>query len=384
MLLQRAVSSYSRALQLVPDYTDALLCRGRAWFALGCTLQAAEDFRRCAALLSQGGKEGGAVLREALVAAADVFRISFWAGVSASALEGEDEPVAPGLLLHLSPVPIGEPLLVHSLPAARAAAISGGSIANSPTNPLHSIYCVHWLDASTCDALVTAIEAHADAASGSEDGWSTARHAHFATTDIELSRVPALRRWLAPQLVHALLPCLTERFDVPSERLRVHEVFAVKYEATTQAASGATRLPQAALEAHRDGPLLSFNVLLSDPATFEGGGTRFETLDMTLRPRNAGDLVLHCGHMLHSAAPVTRGVRYIIVGFVDAIRPPCSIDSAAPAAPEVDVAVAAAATAAAAENARRYNWVRAPPALTVEDADYAVLRSDWCALRQDA
>jgi hypothetical protein len=333
----------------------------------------------------------------------------------------------------VAPIDVQEPpLRVLALPCRRVAAGaaaagdgggSGDDDEQAAANALHSVYCSRWLGAATCSTLIDAIEAHAAAATArcshaagaAGGGWSTARHANFATTDIELSCAPTLRQWLAPQLAHAVLPCMARKFGVPRDRLRVRELFAVKYqgpcaggaEARGPAAGPAdarqpppcagsisSSPPQAELAAHRDGTLLSFNVLLSDPGAFEGGGTHFKTLGTTVRPRHAGDLVMHCGHMLHGASPVTSGVRYIIVGFVDAIRAPaCSLAQAAPAAEEADdycssrvdagtvAAIARAAASAAADRARCYEWARAPPGLSVEDADYAVLGSDWQMLQ---
>ena len=63
-------------------------------------------------------------------------------------------------------------------------------------------------------------------------------------------------------------------------------------------------------------------MLCSEPgAAFAGGGTRLETLGIDLRPDAVGDVLLHCGQMLHGGAPVTRGVRYILVGFVEVEAP---------------------------------------------------------------
>jgi hypothetical protein len=83
------------------------------------------------------------------------------------------------------------------------------------------------------------------------------------------------------------------------------------------------------LEAHRDGSILSFTVLLSPPEDFEGGGTFFDALrdedahapalyaNGVVRPPQAGDAVLHSGKLLHGADVVTKGQRVVLVGFVD-------------------------------------------------------------------
>ena len=73
---------------------------------------------------------------------------------------------------------------------------------------------------------------------------------------------------------------------------------------------------QAELEMHRDGSVVSFNILLNDASEFEGGGTIFEEEGRTVQIQQ-GDCLVHAGRLRHGGAAVTRGERYVIVGFVD-------------------------------------------------------------------
>eukprot|EP00594_Rhizosolenia_setigera_P013265 CAMPEP_0178963940 /NCGR_PEP_ID=MMETSP0789-20121207/15342_1 /TAXON_ID=3005 /ORGANISM="Rhizosolenia setigera, Strain CCMP 1694" /LENGTH=240 /DNA_ID=CAMNT_0020648543 /DNA_START=709 /DNA_END=1431 /DNA_ORIENTATION=- len=103
---------------------------------------------------------------------------------------------------------------------------------------------------------------------------------------------------------------------------------------------------------HRDGSLLSFSVLLSEPSSFTGGGTIFDCLrdydydennknnsgddssekvheerthveevlnaeKGVICPTGQGDCVLHCGKMLHGADVVENGSRTVFIGFMD-------------------------------------------------------------------
>ena len=72
---------------------------------------------------------------------------------------------------------------------------------------------------------------------------------------------------------------------------------------------------------------LSFNLLLSDPASFEGGGTCFITeLEEGKRPEEIsatstvrpcqGEMLSHFGRLYHSGIAVTHGTRHILAGFV--------------------------------------------------------------------
>ena len=125
-----------------------------------------------------------------------------------------------------------------------------------------------------------------------------------------MSNIPELREWVAPHLHSVLLPTLAVLFGLPVASLYAEEVFIVKYDASVP---GGQRM----LSSHRDGSTFSFNVLLSEPGVaFEGGGTRFETLGITVSA-GVGDVVLHCGQMLHGGGLISRGTRYILVGFIE-------------------------------------------------------------------
>ena len=83
---------------------------------------------------------------------------------------------------------------------------------------------------------------------------------------------------------------------------------------------------------HADDSELSFNLLLSEPSSFEGGGTSFITnLDeLAQTPGMAlddakdvarvcpqrGEMLSHFGRLYHAGTPVTRGTRHILAGFV--------------------------------------------------------------------
>jgi len=115
-----------------------------------------------------------------------------------------------------------------------------------------------------------------------------------------------------------ILPTLSALFFssvVPAPQLYVDDLFLVKYDAMSLDG-------QPTLAPHRDGSLLSFSVALNDPMTaFNGGGTHFVGVNHVVRPKCVGDLVAHCGKLLHGGALVTAGKRFILVGFVKATGP---------------------------------------------------------------
>jgi hypothetical protein len=91
------------------------------------------------------------------------------------------------------------------------------------------------------------------------------------------------------------------------EACRFQDLFFVKY--------GVNEGEKSELAVHTDGSAFSFNVLLSSPSSFDGGGTFFEDLDETVCP-GRGEAVVHSGDVRHGGKAITRGNRYILVGFI--------------------------------------------------------------------
>ena len=69
------------------------------------------------------------------------------------------------------------------------------------------------------------------------------------------------------------------------------------------------------LDMHCDGSFISFGILLSDTNDFEGGGTHFDD-DLRIN-LDQGDILIHSGLIKHSGLRITRGTRYVLVGFVN-------------------------------------------------------------------
>jgi hypothetical protein len=159
------------------------------------------------------------------------------------------------------------------------------------------------------------------------------------------------------QLRDVILPTAAHLYDFQQSELTVCDLFVVRYTANTGSGKDQSKLP-----AHRDGNLLSFNILLSNPDTdFRGGGTHFFSLcktaytqhfvhtddseldssssdqlqqqqasslqqskqcgqsyGVTVQPQQ-GEVTFHTGKLLHEGNQVTAGTRYIIVGFIDVV-----------------------------------------------------------------
>ena len=171
-----------------------------------------------------------------------------------------------------------------------------------------------------CSKIIEYAEAH-----GLERG---ARHAAHETTDVSCFDVPQLR-WVVPCCRQRILTRLAEAFggdnisEDPNSSFKVSaswgdgtsefvlcDLFVARYTADGQRA----------LEEHEDGSPFAFVVPLNDG--FEGGGTQFVELEGApiFRPA-VGRALLFSGKNRHRGVATTKGVRYILAGFVDVREP---------------------------------------------------------------
>lgn len=76
---------------------------------------------------------------------------------------------------------------------------------------------------------------------------------------------------------------------------------------------------QRGIRLHNDASDYTFNIMLSPPSAYEGGGTHFTATSETYR-LDLGEGLLHPGNLLHRGVEISKGERYILVGFCDLIR----------------------------------------------------------------
>ena len=103
-----------------------------------------------------------------------------------------------------------------------------------------------------CDFVLQAVKA----AVSKSSGWTTDRHAAYATTDMPCSRVQEVDAWVRESLAQRVLPELAKRHgwgNGTGSCLYFRDLFFVQYSAGGQAG----------LALHRDGSIISFNILLN-------------------------------------------------------------------------------------------------------------------------
>lgn len=152
------------------------------------------------------------------------------------------------------------------------------------------------LSISDCRALLNFAKA---------SDWTANRHTAYPTTDVPLS----LDSSHAKLIRSSVFPNVNERFGFCDSDLELLDLFIVKYEYGKRAS----------LEPHMDGCLISFNILLNDVSEFDGGGTRFVESG-TVVYLQPGECVAHDSKAVHEGLAISRGVRYIVVGFVETLR----------------------------------------------------------------
>jgi hypothetical protein len=175
-------------------------------------------------------------------------------------------------------------------------------------NSCFSYYCVPNVISNTlCDFIINESEKYADMNSG----WQTKRHRNYPTTDIPIKEIPNLNTLVLNLIRYEVFPLISYKYNVSKYFLDCNDIFIVKYDANFQNK----------LDRHKDGSVFSFNILLNDLSNFEGGGTIIDENGVDVLVSNTkGGVLLHSGRCFHSGNQITKGVRYILVGFVSYMK----------------------------------------------------------------
>lgn len=136
-------------------------------------------------------------------------------------------------------------------------------------------------------------------------GWTTNRHNNYPTTDIPVERIKSIFSYILSSFksINTIIKdsyCIDDRII-----LDIDDLFIVKYKHDEQNY----------LDLHTDGSFLTFSILLNSDTDFEGGGTYFDD-GLKVKPKQ-GDLLIHSGKIKHCGLPIEKGVRYLLVGFIN-------------------------------------------------------------------
>ena len=152
-----------------------------------------------------------------------------------------------------------------------------------------------------CNYIINECEKYAT----NNGGWTIKRHDNYPTTDLPVEKIPSIFG-LVLETLNTVVKKVKKSFGLHDQMIiNVHDLFVVKYKDTEQNH----------LKMHHDGSFLSFNVLLSDTSDFEGGGTYFD--DGLTSYLEQGDILIHSSRIKHAGLPITKGTRYLLVGFLN-------------------------------------------------------------------
>jgi hypothetical protein len=159
---------------------------------------------------------------------------------------------------------------------------------------------------NTCDFIVNESEKHAKI-----HQWTTNRHKKYPTTDIPIKSINSLNILVGNLVKYNIFPIIEAKYNVSKYFLDCNDIFVVKYDSELQNK----------LEKHKDGSIFSFNVLLNHDTEFVGGGTIiYEDEKEVLVKSIKGGLLIHSGQSYHSGNEITKGIRYLLVGFVNYLK----------------------------------------------------------------
>ena len=151
-----------------------------------------------------------------------------------------------------------------------------------------------------CKWIVEEGEKHAS----KNGGWTTRRHKNYPTTDLPVKDIFAVYSFILSSLP-SNLDKIVKMYGLEGSKINIGDLFLVKYHENMQNE----------LELHKDGSVLSFGIVLSNPCDYEGGGTMFE--DGMHYSLEQGDMLVHCGRVNHTGMKITKGNRYVLVAFLD-------------------------------------------------------------------
>ena len=134
--------------------------------------------------------------------------------------------------------------------------------------------------------------------------WTTKRHESYATTDIPVDDIKSIKNYINTNIKKEIFPIFSEISGIKANNFTINDAFIVRYKEGEQVD----------LKRHQDGSTFSFTMLLNDPSEFSGGGTFFYNGDGLIKPTN-DEVIIHCGLIYHEGRKITRGKRYLLVGF---------------------------------------------------------------------
>ena len=152
-----------------------------------------------------------------------------------------------------------------------------------------------------CKWFVDEVEKHV-----AINGWKTNNFENYKTTDVNLSSLKTIHDYFLNYELGNIMKLIEQSYCLPNEsQFEITDLNIIKY--SNELISG--------LNKHTDSAFITFNISLNSTSEYEGGGTYFD--DGLTFQNDIGDALIHCGKIEHIGLPVKKGVRYILVGFIN-------------------------------------------------------------------
>jgi len=150
-----------------------------------------------------------------------------------------------------------------------------------------------------CDWIIHEAEQYAF-----KNGWETTRHDLYPTTDISLDKIQSVFTFMLLFLT-TIDSLICKSYNVEIKNIDIKDIFIAKYDAENQNS----------LDMHIDGNESNFSISILLNDGFEGGKLIYA--DDIISYAEKGDMVIHTIRHTHGVTPVTKGVRYALVAFLN-------------------------------------------------------------------
>lgn len=154
------------------------------------------------------------------------------------------------------------------------------------------------LTPTICDWIIYEAEQYAF-----NNGWETTRHAYFPTTDIQIENIKPVFSFML-FFIKTIDKLISKSYNIKIETIDIREMFIAKYDANRQNS----------LDMHIDGSESNISITILLNNEFEGG--RLIYADDIISYAEKGDVMIHTKHHKHGVTPVTNGIRYSLVMFL--------------------------------------------------------------------
>lgn len=139
-------------------------------------------------------------------------------------------------------------------------------------------------------------------------GWDIDNFKNYPTLDLKLYKLTKIHDYFLNYELAKIMKYIEKSYCLPSEtRFDITDLTILKY----------SNELQNYLDSHVDSSFITFNIALNNITEYDGGGTYFDD-GLTVKI-DKGDMLIHCGKVVHRGLTINKGVRYILVGFINIV-----------------------------------------------------------------